>query len=207
MHSHDSFGLGHLRRTLTLAEALVGRTLGSSVLITTGSPCATHFEVPAGVELVKLPAVTKNEAGECTARTLGSLELVAHLRQRILLEVFEAFEPELLIVDHTASGPGQELGTALDLLRREQPHVRIVLRLRDDVRGDPFRASAAGERRSAFLNQGQRECTRERRRLKLSQTSDSTSAPAPSKRTPSACTTVSVRWPVLLVFTSRCCRM
>jgi hypothetical protein len=37
MYSHDSYGLGHLRRTLELAKAFVEHDSGLSVLILTGS--------------------------------------------------------------------------------------------------------------------------------------------------------------------------
>ena len=43
MYSHDSYGLGHLRRTLALAEAFVGAKTGTSVLILTGSTVSSAF--------------------------------------------------------------------------------------------------------------------------------------------------------------------
>ena len=54
MYSHDSYGLGHLRRTLALAEAFVERDPGTNVLILTGSPLSGAFRMPEGVETVKL---------------------------------------------------------------------------------------------------------------------------------------------------------
>jgi predicted glycosyltransferase len=36
MYSHDSYGLGHLRRTLSLAQAFVEHNPGLGVLILTG---------------------------------------------------------------------------------------------------------------------------------------------------------------------------
>ena len=38
MYSHDTFGLGHLRRCRTIAHALVERFKGINVLIISGSP-------------------------------------------------------------------------------------------------------------------------------------------------------------------------
>ena len=45
LYSHDTFGLGHLRRSRAIAEALVSAIAGSSALILTGSPVAGPFHL------------------------------------------------------------------------------------------------------------------------------------------------------------------
>lgn len=75
MYSHDTYGLGHLRRSFLLAGEFVALPEVASVLITTGSPRAQSFTVPAGCDTIKLPAITKDGAGAYETRTLGvSLE-------------------------------------------------------------------------------------------------------------------------------------
>jgi glycosyltransferase involved in cell wall biosynthesis len=59
MYSHDSYGLGHLRRTLALAEAFVEHDPGVSVLILTGSTLSHTFRMSRGIDIVKLPAAVK----------------------------------------------------------------------------------------------------------------------------------------------------
>ena len=49
-YSHDTFGLGHLRRTLTIARYLRRQWPGSTQLIVTGSPVAGTDEDHAQVE-------------------------------------------------------------------------------------------------------------------------------------------------------------
>src|SRR5260221_10189468 len=44
IYSHDTFGLGHLRRCRTIAHALVERNPGMSVLILSGSPIIGSFD-------------------------------------------------------------------------------------------------------------------------------------------------------------------
>ncbi len=44
MYSHDTYGLGHLRRTMAIAEHL--RHRGVNILILTGSPLAGRYETP-----------------------------------------------------------------------------------------------------------------------------------------------------------------
>ncbi len=132
LYSHDSYGLGHLRRCSTLAAALVRHVPDASVLIATGSPCATHFALPAGVEVVKLPSVTKDGSGRYVPRTLpGSVDFTLHLRRSLLSELFAAYSPHLLLVDHQVTGLHGELLPVLEQARRSG--TRTVLGLRDII--------------------------------------------------------------------------
>lgn len=132
LHSHDSYGLGHLRRTLTLASAFQRHLPGVRVLITTGSPCATHFDPPVGVDLVKLPSVTKDEQGLYVPRTLGGgLEDLVFLRRRVLLEVYRAFAPDLVLADHQVLGLEGELTDLLEEARHRG--TRTLLGIRDII--------------------------------------------------------------------------
>ena len=132
LYSHDSWGLGHLRRSLTIASALTKAFPQSNALLVTGSPCVSHFNVPVRVDLVKLPAVTKSATGSYIPRTLsGSFSSVLRLRGRILLETFRAFAPHLVIVDHHVLGLN---GEALDILREARGRgARTILGLRDII--------------------------------------------------------------------------
>ncbi len=119
LYSHDSYGLGHLRRTLTLAAALSESLPGAAVLVASGSPCATHFPLPPRVDIIKLPAVHKDEQGRYAARSLpGGIDLVLALRTDLLSRLFETFRPNLLVVDHQVIGLRGELRPALAAARR-----------------------------------------------------------------------------------------
>src|SRR3712207_5912561 len=63
MYSHDSYGLGHLRRTLGLAKAFVEHDPGLGVLILTGSTVSGAFRMPQGIDIVKLPSAVKVSNG------------------------------------------------------------------------------------------------------------------------------------------------
>ncbi len=67
MYSHDTFGLGHLRRCRTIAHALVEHFKGLHVLIISGSPIAGAFDFRARVDFVKIPSVIKLYNGEYTS--------------------------------------------------------------------------------------------------------------------------------------------
>lgn len=116
LYSHDSWGLGHLRRSLAIAHRINRSIPDTTCLIVTGSPVATSFPLDVGVEIVKLPSVTKDEQGYYQSRQLhSSYGDLLQLRQSVLNGVFESFSPDLLIVDHQLVGLDGEL---LPVLRR-----------------------------------------------------------------------------------------
>jgi predicted glycosyltransferase len=132
LYSHDSVGLGHLRRTTTLAEALTRALPGTSVLIASGSPCATYFHQSHGVDIVKLPSITKDAEGAYVARSLpDDVDYVLEVRRRLLLQLFEAYAPDLLIVDHQVTGLHGEMLPVLDAARDRG--ARTILGLRDII--------------------------------------------------------------------------
>ena len=70
IYSHDSFGLGHLRRCRAIAHSLVGTFDTLSVLILSGSPIIGSFEFRSRVDFVRIPGVIKLRDGEYTPLSL-----------------------------------------------------------------------------------------------------------------------------------------
>jgi predicted glycosyltransferase len=64
IYSHDTYGLGHLRRCTLLAGGIVGADDDNEVVIVTGSPRAQAFPLPDRVDTIKLPAATKSDDGD-----------------------------------------------------------------------------------------------------------------------------------------------
>jgi len=115
MYSHDSWGLGHLRRSLAIAGALSDCCEDAEILLVTGSPCATQFDLPEHCDVLKLPAVSKNAEGDYIPRNLpGAVATTIALRSRLITEAFHAYDPHLVIIDHQLTGL---LGEALNMLR------------------------------------------------------------------------------------------
>ena len=99
MYSHDSYGLGHLRRTLALAEAFVGAETGTSVLILTGSTVSSAFRMSFGIDLVKLPSAVKVASGEYEpSRMSVDFENLKNLRSSLILSAVKSFDPDAFIV-------------------------------------------------------------------------------------------------------------
>src|SRR5258705_8396530 len=85
IYSHDSFGLGHLRRCRTIAHALVERFKDVSVLILSGSPIIGSFDYRARVDFVRVPGVIKLRNGEYTSLNLHiDIEETLKLRGSII---------------------------------------------------------------------------------------------------------------------------
>ncbi len=130
IYSHDTFGLGHLRRCREIAHALVEAYSGLSVLIISGATIAGAFDYRTRVDFVKVPSVIKLRNGEYTslaqhiplADTLG-------MRQTIIQHTAEVFQPDIFIVDKEPVGLRGEIEETLKLLRANG--TRLVLGLRE----------------------------------------------------------------------------
>lgn len=134
LYSHDTFGLGHLRRALSLAAHFTTALPDSQVLIVTGSPFAHSYALPPRTDYVKLPSVTKESNGDYRSRTLD-LEFAAirDLRATLLRETARAFRPDVFLVDHAPQGLKGEALPALHMLRDTQPECLRVLGQRDII--------------------------------------------------------------------------
>ncbi|MEM6421168.1 MAG: hypothetical protein AAF698_01170 [Pseudomonadota bacterium] len=130
LYSHDTYGLGHLRRSRTIASALAAGLPDASALIVTGSPIAGRFDFPPRVDHVRLPGVVKHADGSYTASNLTlDIDKMAALRGAVIEAAAREFAPQVLIVDKEPWGLRHELAPTLALLKAAG--VRIVLGVRD----------------------------------------------------------------------------
>lgn len=130
IYSHDSFGLGHLRRCRTIAHALVDRYKGLSVLIITGSPIIGRFDFKARVDFIRIPGVIKLHNGEYTSLGLHiDLADTLALRESIILNTSKVFQPDIFLVDKEPGGLKDEVVSTLSHFK--QTDTRCILGLRD----------------------------------------------------------------------------
>ncbi|MFO1089766.1 MAG: glycosyltransferase [Hyphomicrobiales bacterium] len=135
MYSHDTFGLGHLRRCRTIAHALVEQFKGLHVLIVSGSPIAGAFDFRARVDFVKIPSVIKLYNGEYTSIAQHiDLQETLELRQSIIRLTAESYRPDILIVDKEPLGLRGELVETLSYLKAHGTVLALGLR---DVMDSP----------------------------------------------------------------------
>jgi len=130
LYSPGMVGLGHMRRSLLIAQTLVRSQSNLSALFIGESREAGSLSVPEKVDCLTLPALQKDEHGNCEPRYLGiSLSQLLELRANAISAVLQAFDPSVLIVDHLPRGACRELDSVLPSLKARG--TRIVLGLRD----------------------------------------------------------------------------
>ncbi len=106
-YSHDTMGMGHIRRNLLIATAIVRDCPNVEILLIAGTREAAFFATEAGLDCVTLPALTKSADGRYSARHLGwSLEETTRLRSRIIQAAMEEFSPDVFVVDKLPRGIG-----------------------------------------------------------------------------------------------------
>jgi predicted glycosyltransferase len=131
LYSHDTMGVGHMRRNLLIAAALARRPSPAVILLIAGAREVNAFDVPPGVDCLSLPGLRKEENGQYQARHLDlSLDELIDLRGRLIAAALEAFAPDVFIVDKVPRGAVNELDPALESLRQNW-RTRCVLGLRD----------------------------------------------------------------------------
>ena len=130
MYSHDTFGLGHLRRCRTIAHALVEDYKGLMVLIISGSQIAGAFDYRARVDFVKIPSVIKRRNGEYTSLAEHiDLADTIKMRRSIIRHTAETFQPDIFIVDKEPMGLRGEVEETLEMLKARD--CTLVLGLRE----------------------------------------------------------------------------
>jgi predicted glycosyltransferase len=137
IYSQDGLGLGHLRRTSAIATRLTEITTDTAILTCMDSPAGPFFHAAAGQDHIKLPSIVKDGPGKWRANALPVDFAMAHkIRADMLVAAADAFDPDLLLVDHMPHGAQGELLPTLRHLRAQRPTTKIVLGLRD-ILDDP----------------------------------------------------------------------
>jgi predicted glycosyltransferase len=136
LYSHDTMGIGHMRRNILIAQTLAGPPTSAAVLLIAGAREASNFTLAPNVDCLTLPALRKVDNGHYASRKLRmSLGELIRLRAETIAAAVRAFRPDVLIADKEPRGALGELQPTLDWLRSEG-RARCVLGLRD-VLDDP----------------------------------------------------------------------
>ncbi|MDF1748615.1 MAG: glycosyltransferase [Alphaproteobacteria bacterium] len=148
IYSHDTFGLGHLRRCRAIAHHLVEKNKDITVLILTGSSIIGNFDFRSRVDFVRVPGVIKLRNGDYTPLQLHiDIEDTLALRESIIRHTASMFDPDLFIVDKEPLGLRGEVEETLHVMRDRG--VPTVLGLRD-VMDDPDLLEPEWERKNVM---------------------------------------------------------
>jgi predicted glycosyltransferase len=147
IYSHDTFGLGHLRRCLTIAHSLVDQNKDMSVIILTGSPIIGSFNFRARVDFVRIPGVIKLRSGDYTPLSLLiDIDETLAMRDSIIQHTADIFDPDIFIVDKEPLGLRGEVEKTLRMLKERGTHLALGLR---DILDDPVHLIPEWERKKA----------------------------------------------------------
>ena len=147
IYSHDSFGLGHLRRCRAIAHSMVEADPALSILILSGSPIIGSFDFRSRVDFVRVPGVIKLRNGEYVSLNLHiDIEETLAMRSSIIRHTADIFDPDMLIVDKEPLGLRGEVRDTLQLMQRRRTTVILGLR---DVMDDPEALENEWERKHA----------------------------------------------------------
>ena len=97
-YSHDGFGMGHLRRNINVTTRFLADAPESSVLMLVGCSPESYFELPAGIDFIKLPSIVKVATGvhQLSSLRIGQLQAEA-LRNSLIKRVADVYRRDLQI--------------------------------------------------------------------------------------------------------------
>lgn len=130
MYSHDTYGLGHIRRTMAIASHL--RNQHTNILILTGSPIAGRFSFPERIDFVRIPGMIKKTNEEYQPLSIKiDADHALEIRKNIIKITAQSLRPDLFIVDKEPLGLKKEVLPTLKWLKKHLPNTRTILGLRD----------------------------------------------------------------------------
>ena len=136
MYSHDTYGLGHIRRTMAIAAHLLGPRV--NIIILTGSPIAGRFAFPEQIDFVRIPGMIKKTNDEYLPLSVKlNARHALDIRKNIITATAKTFQPQLFIVDKEPLGLKKEVLPTLQWLRRSRPETKTILGLRDIMDDGP----------------------------------------------------------------------
>jgi predicted glycosyltransferase len=131
LYSHDTMGLGHIRRNQLISHALSVSVLDPSIFVICGTPEATSFSLPASADLLVLPSFKKELSGEYRSKNNHlSVRELAEVRSKTIRAAVEGFAPDVFIVDKVPRGALRELDPTLGFLQMSGSTL-CILGLRD----------------------------------------------------------------------------
>lgn len=113
VYTHNSIGLGHAFRTLAVVTGIRKWRPDIDFLVIS-STCIPQIFFNQGIEVIKLPSVKLDidkPDNPMLPRYLShfDLETIFDFRQRIILETFDFFRPDVLMIEHNMTGQMSEL--------------------------------------------------------------------------------------------------
>jgi predicted glycosyltransferase len=132
MYSQDGLGLGHMRRTTSIAHQLLHARSDASILTLSDSRVGQFFQSAPNHDYLKLPSIVKFGPGDWRAVNLGlPFARIKTMRQDVIRSAVLNFWPDIFLVDHMPHGAMGELLPTFEALKAAGAGTKIILGLRD----------------------------------------------------------------------------
>jgi predicted glycosyltransferase len=128
--SHDGFGLGHVRRNVRIAAAMLEAEPSAQITIVTGIDSAHPWLDEQAMAVVRVPPLVKDEAGRYRNSQM-SLDHALRVRSDVLLRTVADLQPDAVVIDRHPFGIDGEWRAGL---RHAREHgAAVVVGLRDVI--------------------------------------------------------------------------
>jgi predicted glycosyltransferase len=113
VYTHNAIGLGHLFRILAVMTGMRKWRPDIDFLVISGSS-VPHIVLRQGIEVIKLPSIKRDleaEGSPLTPRYLkrSDLKEVLAYRKRAIMEAFQFFHPDVVMIEHYLAGLAEEV--------------------------------------------------------------------------------------------------
>jgi predicted glycosyltransferase len=145
-------GLGHRERCLKIATEFVAELPGAEVLLVTAAASGLDDRLPPAVEVLALPpgGIGLGTGSFVPADPESDLAAVHTARAQMIRDAVVRFRPDLVLVEHLATGMCGELLPAFELMETLRPRPKLVLGVRDIIDEPAANVQPAWERTGAF---------------------------------------------------------
>ena len=153
-YCQHSLGMGHLVRSLALADSVRRRF---RVVLLNGGRLPKGVAVPAGIEVVNLPPLGMNEAGQLVSHDKRiSVERALERRRKMIRESFATLRPAVVLIELFPFGRKKFAGELLPLLQAaRQPETRalVVCSVRDILVSQREKQQEHDDRAATWANE------------------------------------------------------
>jgi predicted glycosyltransferase len=129
-------GMGHLVRSTEIVRSLVK---DFKVYFINGGPVIEGFEMPPGVEIIRLPALWLEDGQFTVGNSSLSVDQVKEFRKKLLISEFDRIQPDCLITEFFPFGRHKlffELIPFVEHIKATSPNTKIACSLRDVIGKD-----------------------------------------------------------------------
>jgi predicted glycosyltransferase len=126
--SHDGFGVGHVRRNVLIARAVLAAEADAEIVIVTGLAVRPSWLGDGRLRVERVPGLVKDAGGAYRNPDVSFAAAIERRAERFA-EVVAAHRPDVVVVDRHPYGTGGELRPGLDAARARG--AATVLGLRD----------------------------------------------------------------------------